>query len=90
MTDWQAKLLAYQPAIVVVNEEQNGVVAIDVTIPAESNIKKKVDKKIQKYRDWKKVEDQVQIGPTLAGLWKHLKLASLTLSNLKSLRHRFL
>ncbi|KAF7654704.1 hypothetical protein LDENG_00066000, partial [Lucifuga dentata] len=47
------QLLANQPDMVVVDKEQKRAVVIDVAVPADSNIKKKGHKKIEKYQGLK-------------------------------------
>lgn len=55
----EKQLLANQPDIRVVDKEQKRAVVIDVTIPADSNIKKKEHKKIKKYQALKEQLEQM-------------------------------
>ncbi|KAF7642936.1 hypothetical protein LDENG_00248050 [Lucifuga dentata] len=47
------QLLANQPDMVVVDKEQKRAVVIDVTVPADSNIRKKEHQKMEKYQGLK-------------------------------------
>ena len=47
------KLLANQPDIIIVDKQKKELVVIDITVPSDSNIKKKESEKLKKYQGLK-------------------------------------
>ncbi|XP_078022977.1 uncharacterized protein LOC144462717 [Epinephelus lanceolatus] len=66
------QMLANQPDIVVVEKHQKKAVVVDVAIPADSNIRKKEHKKVEKYQELKEQLEQmwkvkVDVVPVVVG-----------------------